>query len=279
MRNTRHSSKKAAKAKLSGFAVSDGQAKNKKILFDETTPNEEVHDDDDAAQESTANDQETSDDESVVEEVKGSIARESTQKLRDEERQIAKLGVTSKKRPKKKEVVQEESESSSDNEDDAHEDDVVLTDDFFKTVDSERADKLQSSKEAKRQKKKEENKLLVTGKHTTFVVQDEHNHLLSDTPKKVGQNIQVITLGNGDDAFADDDEEDKRILLSATLGSASAASSLFARGNLSGGASMKRSCDSRKRGTNDDEAWKRSKRVVYRTGCGRAAVLFCKQKK
>jgi hypothetical protein len=267
MRSTRSSTKKAAKAKLSGF-VADGEVQNKKIVFDE----DDVHESDvdanndadvDNAVDNTALPAAESDEDDAVEEVKGSTARESTQKVREVERQIAKETTSKKKRKKKESARVEEDEQDAPPEE--------FSDDFFKVLDEERADKQQLAKQQKKQQKLEKK---ILGKHTTFVVEDENN--LMDAPKKFGQNIEVIALGSGQTDEDDQDEEDRRNLLSATLGSTSAASTLFARGQLTGGASMTRSCESRKRGTKDDEAWKRSKVKVYRSGPGRAALFFAK---
>lgn len=273
MRSTRSSAKKAAKAKLSGF-VADVEVKNKKIVFDENEdidgadsdaeaddaqPNAE---DDSAGQPTAAID---SDEEDAVEEIRGSTAREATQKVRDAERESAKETTVKKKRKKKEAKV-----DPSDNavEEEAPEE---FSDDFFKELDSERADKQQLMRQHKKQKKQKQ-----LGKHTTFVVEDEHN--LMNVSKKYGHNIEVIALGSGQTDEDDEDEEERRILLSATLGSTSTASTSFARGNLVGGASRERSCDSRKRGTKDDDTWKRSNVKVYRSGPGSAALFFCKRK-
>ena len=139
-------------------------------------------------------------------------------------------------------------------------------------VDLERAGKLQLSKETRKREKKQQE---LSGKHTTFVVEDEQN--LIGAPKKFGKNIEVIALNNGRSDEDDQDEEDRRNLLSATLGSTSENSIVFARGNLTGGASMARSCESRKRGTRDDDAWERRRMKTYRSGHGRAAYLFAKK--
>ena len=281
MRTTRSSTKKAAKSKLSGFAVAGGGVQNKRIVFDadedgvtENVPG--VTESDlgpvgSLEQSAVAEKRSGDDEDDAVEEVKGSAARESTQKIREEERKIVKEATVKKKRSKKKE--QTKAGSSADNSgigDNEHEE--VLTDDFFKMVDSERAAKLQLSKEARKQEKRQKELL---GKHTTFVAEDEHN--LIGAPKNFGQNIEVIALDNGHNDEDDQDEEDRRNLLSATLGSTSENSIVFARGNLTGGASMARSCESRKRGTNDDEAWERRKMRTYRSGHGRAAYLFAKK--
>lgn len=272
MRTTRSSSKKATKAKLAGF-VADGEATNKKIVFDEDDEVESHLNDDDAQEVAPAAEDKSDDEDDAVEEVKGSSARESTQLVRDEERKIAKETTAKKKRSKKKDTPKLESTPYFSDKDDKNED--ILTDDFFKMVDSERADKLELTKQERKQKKHEQKKLL--GKHTTFVVEDEYN-LVVDAPKKYGQNIEVVAIGTGQADEDDQDEEDRRNLLSATLGSTSKASSIFARGSLTQGASRERSCESRKRGTNDDETWTRSKTKVFRPGTGRAAVLFAKRK-
>ena len=271
MRTTRSSSKKAVKAKLSGFAIVDeGDAKNQKIVFNEDADVTESHQEPTSTVEKSIETAKTESDteDDVVEEVKGSTAREFTQKIRDEERKMAKETIVKKRRAKKKDA--NPANASDDGDSDTEEN--VLTDDFFKMVDSERADKLHLSKQEKKQKKKQ----VLRGKHTTFIVEDEHN--LNTAPKRFGQNIEVITLGTGQTENDDQDEEDRRNLLSATLGSTSKASSLFARGNLDKGGSRKRSCDSRKRGSADDESWKRSKQMVFQSRPGRAAVLFAKTK-
>ena len=107
-------------------------------------------------------------------------------------------------------------------------------------------------------------------KHTTFVVEDKVN--LTES-KKFG-NIEVVTLNTHSNTSDSIDKEDRCNLLSATIGSTSKSSSLFARDNFVCG-SKEQSCESRKRRSKDDEWWVRSKKmVVGGGGLGRPAVLF-----
>ncbi|KAL3782867.1 hypothetical protein HJC23_008861 [Cyclotella cryptica] len=282
MRTTRNAVKKAAKAKLSGFAVSDNTPKNKKVVFED---NDEAVDDDFDVNGGLGKldvdiNGDNAEDDDAVEEVKGSAARESTQKLREAERLVAKESTSKKKRTKKTETTKNFSNTptstndvgGSTSESEGTED--MLTDDFFNMVDSERAKKLQLSKQEKKKESLDEKKRL--GRHTTFVVEDDHR--IIDVPKEIGQNIEVVAIGSG---CADDelnDEEEKRNLLSARLGSASRAATVYARDNLSWGGSRERSCESRKRKSKDEESWKRSRKMVFVAGSGRAAVLFARRK-
>ena len=105
MRNT-WSAKKTAKAKLSGFVADDSSPKNKKIVFDEDDEHQSDVDLDEGIEnteeqlESLEKDN-SDDDDDAVEEVKGSMARESTQKTRDAERKVANVTTVKKKRTKK----------------------------------------------------------------------------------------------------------------------------------------------------------------------------------
>ena len=313
--------KKAAKAKLSGFAIpKDDTPKNNKIVFGDSDDNEDdyvsenegiegidaeddvdegaVSDNDDDNSNCEENDDDDVDyDDDAVEEVKGSSARESTQKLRDAERKIAKETATArlkKKRKKrtddgKKADVKVQEESDGDNEsvdsdaDDDEDDDELLTDDFFKMVDSERADHLTKIKRDKKKKKLEQKKQL--GKHTTFVVEDDYKMI--HVPKKMNQNIEVVAIGGGEKNEDGDDDVDinidseRQLLISATLGSApSKAAVLFARGSLSSGMSKERSCESRKRKSKNEETWKRSRKMnSFGAGArpGQAATLFVRR--
>jgi len=285
---------RAAKAKLSG-AIQSNSPKNKKIVFGDNSDDDSVDDkllqtenkESDEEDGDSVNDEDggseeekdESDDDDVVEEVKGSAARESTQKLREEERKVVKETITKKKRKKKQEV--ESKDESSESEEEEEEDDL-FTGDFFKTVDSERADQVQKAKQEKKIKKIELKKRL--GKHTTFVVEDEHK--MTDAPLTMDQNIEIVAIGGGGDSAdsesASNFDEERQFLISATLGSApSKAAMAFARGGMSSGTSKERSSESRKRKSKNEETWKRS-RKLNKLGVGsrpgRAAALFaCKR--
>lgn len=327
--------KKAAKAKLSGFAVSTEDApKNKKIVFDDSDGDEDsvdevgdrgdddnlpqdgigimnaeedgrggIDDDDDdgslsedGAHEAKSgnveeHDDDDEDDDDAVEEVKGSKAREATQKLRDQERKVANENAkarTKKKRNKKTEdekintkgQVEDDSLDESDAEEE-DEEEKIFDDDFFKQVDSERAEHLQKSKE-ERKKKKSELKMKL-GRHTTFVVEDEYKMI--DAPKRMNQNIEVIALGGGKKGDSDevgndgiDEDEERQIIISASLGTAPSKSAIaFARGNLVSGTSKERSCPSRKRKSKNEETWKRSRRMNAKPRPGCAAAIFVRK--
>jgi hypothetical protein len=282
MRSTRSALKKATKAKLSGFAVSDSNPKNKKVVFDEhdEVTEEDLDVNDDVVRSDEAMKEHIDDDDDAVEEVKGSAARESTHQLRKAERLVAKESASKKKRTKKTEItknirksptpVNDEGRSESDEE--GNED--MLTEDFFNAVDTERAEKLKISKQEKKKESLEEKKRL--GRHTTFVVEDDHN--ITDVPKKLGQSIEVVAIGRGYTGDDLNEEEERRNLLSARLGSASHAAAVFSRVNLSCGGSRERSRESRKRKSKDEESWKRSRKMVFVAGSGRAAVLFTRRK-
>ncbi|KAL3801011.1 hypothetical protein HJC23_002304 [Cyclotella cryptica] len=196
MQTARNAVKKAAKAKLSGFAVSDNTPKNKKVVFKD---HDEAVDDDfdvngDLGKLDVDINDESAEDDDAVEGVKGSAARESTQRLREAERLFAKESTSKKKRTKKTKITKNFSNTptstndagSSASESEGNED--MLTDDFFNMVDSERTTKLQLSKQEKKKESLEEKKQL--GRHTTFVVEDDHR--IIDVPKKLGQNIEVV---------------------------------------------------------------------------------------
>lgn len=292
MRATRSSaqSKAKAKAKLSGV-ISSEEPQNKKIVFDDdgdddadgsdVDPSDDENGSDDDVQQSEHDGSDADYDDDAVEEVKGTTARASTQRLRAAERKVAKESIVpKKKRTKKSNVTVDapdsdiESEGSVSGSKDEEEDDL-LTDDFFKMVDSERADNLQKAKQEKKQKKIDEKKRL--GRHTTFVVEDDYK--LVNEPKKLNQNIEVVAIGTEQNDQELDDE--RQILISARLGSApSKSATAFARGSLTQGASTKRSSESRKRKSKDDEAWKRSRKMNSLSAGSRpgfAAALFTRK--
>ncbi|KAL7476534.1 hypothetical protein ACHAW6_002391 [Cyclotella cf. meneghiniana] len=281
MRSTR-SAKKAAKAKLSGFAVSNNTPKNKQVVFDEhdVVTEKDLDVNDDLVRSEEAMNDRIDDDDDAVEEVKGSAARETTHKLRKAERLVAKESVSKKKRTKKTEISKNIRKSPTPvhdacrSESDVEGNEDMLTEDFFNAVDTERAEKLKISKQKKKKESMEEKKRL--GRHTTFVVEDDRNNI--DVPKKLDENIEVVAIGRGYTGHEFNEEEERRNLLSARLGSASNASTVFARGNLSCGGSRERSCESRKRKSKDEESWKRSRKMVLVAGSGRAAVLFARRK-
>ncbi|KAL7513495.1 hypothetical protein ACHAXN_010635 [Cyclotella atomus] len=264
MRRSTRSTKKAAKAKLSGFVSSNDNIQNRKIVFGDNDDVSDVKEEPDENQDDVADvntdaasdvknvEDEDQEDESV-EEVKGNIARESTRQVRNAERDVVKS--TIKKKRKKKSVDTSNQKNQDEIIDIDKDDSGELTSDFFDQLDSERADlKLN-------QKKKKKNK----GKHITFTVEEDE-----PTEKKVGD-IQVISLSNNDNA----DLEEENILLSARLGCTSSNSTLFARGKLNGGGDMERGSGGRrnKSGSKKEEGWKRGKVKVYRSGVG-AALLF-----
>mmetsp|Transcript_21975 Transcript_21975/g.47736 ORF Transcript_21975/g.47736 Transcript_21975/m.47736 type:complete len:300 (+) Transcript_21975:80-979(+) len=299
MKKSTRQAKQAAKARLSG-AIATKSPKNKKTVFGDDDVGGDFFEDETRMQNGDSEDEENADnsadedeneksdieddeDEDAVEEVKGGTARESTQRLREAERKIAKESVTTKKKRKKKnDVVQKveaENNESSESEDENEEGGDLLTDDFFKMVDTERADQVQKTKQDKKHKKLQQKKRL--GKHTTFVVEDEYNMI--DAPHKMGQNIEVVPIGGGESAESTGIiDEEQLLLISATLGSApSKAATAFARGRMSCGTSKERGSESRKRKSKNDETWKRS-RKLNRLGIGsrpgQAPALFvCKK--
>ena len=315
-KSTRQAAKRAAKARLSG-GISSESPKNKKIVFgdddDVDAPIDDIQHDKEVevnvdgstvdAGVDTNNDVTTDKpdiDDDAVEEVKGSSARESTQRLRDEERKVAKESTVSKKRRKKKNDIsieekvedskeEEADESSNDSEEDEDDEDM-LTESFFEMVESERATQRQLAKKEKKEKKIQQKKRL--GKHTTFVVEDEYK-MGGDTPHRTDQtNIEVVPIGGGSGADSNNEtssnttsvDEERQLIISATLGSKpSKSATLFARGSLTCGVSKERGSDSRKRKSKNEETWKRSKKLK-RLGVGsrpgQAATLFvCKKKK
>ena len=315
-KSTRQAAKRAAKARLSG-GISSESPKNKKIVFgdddDVDAPIDDIQHDKEVevnvdgstvdAGVDTNNDVTTDKpdiDDDAVEEVKGSSARESTQRLRDEERKVAKESTVSKKRRKKKNDIsieekvedskeEEDDESSNDSEEDEDDEDM-LTESFFEMVDSERATLIKLAKKEKKEKKIQQKKRL--GKHTTFVVEDEYK-MGGDTPHRTDQtNIEVVPIGGGSGADSNNEtssnttsvDEERQLIISATLGSKpSKSATLFARGSLTCGVSKERGSDSRKRKSKNEETWKRSKKLK-RLGVGarpgQAATLFvCKKKK
>jgi hypothetical protein len=314
---------KAAKARLSG-AIPPNSPKNKKIAFGD----DDDDDDDDNGNRETQirqkeidekknvvvtadagisenvgddyddvdgdddddNDDNDDDEDDAVEEVTGSAARKSIQRLRDEERKVAKDSTSKKKRRKKDDVAEddfesenyEESQSDDGNEEEEEdeEEETEFTDDFFKVVDSERADQLRKAKKEQKHKKMLQQKML--GKHTTFVVEGDYK--MVSAPHMMEQNIEVVALGgdSGEESSTNVYSE-QQLLISTTLGSApSKAAVAFARGNMTCGSTKERSSESRKRKSKDEETWKRS-RKLNRLGIGsrpgQAATLFvCKKK-
>mmetsp|Transcript_16733 Transcript_16733/g.28795 ORF Transcript_16733/g.28795 Transcript_16733/m.28795 type:complete len:308 (+) Transcript_16733:114-1037(+) len=300
--STRHA-KKAAKARLSG-AIPSTSAKNKKIVFGDDDDdsdgvdsveneiqmkNDDLEDenddgsnnDNDSGEVKNGESNSEDDDDDAVEEVKGSAARESTQRLRDAERETAKESTSKKKRKKKPNDVSpalndESSNESSESEGEEEEEDL-LTEDFFNMVDSERANQLQKAKQDKKIKRVQQKKRM--GKHTTFVVEDEYK--ITGAPHKMDQNVEVIAIGGGEDSNENattNENDERQILLSATLGTApSKAAIAFARGGMKCGTSTERSSDSRKRRSKNEETWKRSKKLKklgIGSRPGRAAALF-----
>ena len=283
MKNSARRAKRAAK--LSG-------ARNKKVVFGD--------DDDDSIEDemlqmennSVGGDGDNIDDnlneddsDDGVEEVTGSSARESTQRLREAERKVAKESMSKKKRRKVNGFQQSVRESvndtveSSESESEEEGGDL-LTDDFFKMVDSERAGQLQKTKQERKHKKMQQKKML--GKHTTFIAEGEYEEM-SGVPHKIGQNIEVVAIGGGETTESTNSVDDEQqLLMSAMLGSApSKTAILFARGSMNRGTSKERSSDSRKRKTKNEETWKRS-RKLNKLGVGSrpgqaAAVFVCKK--
>ncbi|KAL7546071.1 hypothetical protein ACHAWF_009416 [Thalassiosira exigua] len=279
MKNSIRQTKKAAKARLSGAIPSDTAAKNKKIVFGDDESFESGSADEDRSNEDRDGNEhsDNDDDDDSVEEVKGSAARESTQKLRAAERKMAKESVSKKRR--KKTIVDarasnDDRSSGSESEDEKEDD--ILTEDFFNKVDSERADQLTKAMQQRKAERVQQKKRL--GKHTTFVVEDEHK--MVGEPHKFDQNIEVVAIGGG--AATDPDgisaDDDRQLLTSVTLGSTpSAATIAFARGSMLCGPSKERSSVNRKRRTKNEETWKRSKKLnTLGIGSrpGRAAVMF-----
>lgn len=221
-------------------------------------------------------------DEEEVEEVKGSVARESTQRLRASERQVVKDSISKKKRKKKNFVAptDEDDDDSAESENEKNVGDDLLTDEFFKKVDSERARDVQETKREIKMKKSRQNRLL--GKHTTFYADD--GYAINDAPHKKDQNIEVIAMLSGETphtaSFADDE---RQLLLSATLGeSPSKAAIAFARGGMKCGKSNERGSESKKRKSRNEETWKRSRKfktLGIGSRPGQAATLFVRKKR
>jgi hypothetical protein len=312
-RSTRQATKVAAKARSSGVIIplsksSSSLPQNKRIAFEDddvfVDEMDQAGDDEDEEEEDfdDEKEEEDEDDDDDIEEVTGSDARQSIQRIRDEERKIVKESMLKKKRRKKEDVVadnfeykishSEDDEDKIDDEDEIddeqeeeEEEEIEFTDDFFKAVDSERANQLHKAK-----KERKHNKILqkkMQGKHTTFIVEGDYDKLIG-VPHKMEQNIEVVALGGGGDASGAEGEEEegkseRQLVLSATLGSVpTKAAVLFARGGMMCGTAMERSSDSRKRKSKNDETWKRSKkmnRLGLGSRSGQAATLFvCKKK-
>lgn len=291
MKNSARRAKRAAK--LSG-------ARNKKVLFGDDDDdsiedemlqmeNNSVGGDgdniDDNLNEDVSGGDESGDSDDGVEEVTGSSARETTQRLREAERKVAKESMSKKRRRKVngfqqnvREAVNDNVESSEIESEEEGED--LLTDDFFKMVDSERAGQLQKTKQERKHKKMQQKKMLG-GKHTTFIAEDEYEKM-SGVPHKMGQNIEVVAIGGGETTESTNVDDEQQLLMSAMLGSApSKTAILFARGSMNRGTSKERSSDSRKRKTKNEETWKRS-RKLNKLGVGSrpgqaAAVFVCKK--
>ena len=116
MRATRSSaqSKAKAKAKLSGV-ISSEEPQNKKIVFDDdgdddadgsdVDPSDDENGSDDDVQQSEHDGSDADYDDDAVEEVKGTTARASTQRLRAAERKVAKESTVPKKKRTKKSNV------------------------------------------------------------------------------------------------------------------------------------------------------------------------------
>jgi hypothetical protein len=288
MRKSKRQANTAAKARLSGAIQSSNAQKNKKIVFDDDAPEADGQsageESDNLEEEGNANDDiqavaDDSDDENV-EEVTGRSARESTQKLRDVERKMAKDSTAQKKKRKKNvDVTKPEDPEEGSDIDDDDEVDELLTDDFLAMVDSERADQLQKAKQDKKKRKLQEKKRI--GKHTTFVVDGDYNMI--DAPQKKSQNIEVVALG-GVGSHSDDivDDHSRQHLISATLGTApSKAAIAFARGSLSSGTPMSRGSSGKKRTSKKEETWKRSRKMnslVARSRPGTAAAFFVRRR-
>jgi len=299
MKSSNRQARKAAKARLSG-AIPSNSPKNKKIVFGDDVRDDDTADDEVQMQNNDSEDERKKDgeaidggsseeenvqsdsdgdvDDNAVEEVKGSAARESTQRLREAERKVAKESLSKKKRKKKDDAAPDVDADKSEEENE--EDDDLLTEDFFKMVDSERADQLQKAAQEKKRQKVQQKKRL--GKHTTFVVEDEYK--MTYAPHKLNQNIEVVAIGGGEsnNEITNHASDERQLLISATLGSApSKAAVTFARGSMMCGTSKERSSDSRKRKSKNEETWKRS-RKLNKLGIGsepgQAAALFiCKR--
>ena len=299
-RSTRQATKAAAKARSSGVIIPltksrSSSPQNKRIAFDDDDVFvDEMDEAGDYAEEEDL-EEDDDDDDDDIEEVTGSDARQSIQRIHDEERKVVKDSILKKKRRKRETVagdfeykIAHDDENENDDEDEEEEDDIEFTDDFFKAVDSERANQLHIAK-----KERKHNKILqkkMKGKHTTFIVEGDYDKLIG-VPHKMEQNIEVVALGGrgGGTGGAEGDEaeeeggSERQLVLSATLGSVpSKAAVLFARGGMMCGTAMERSSDSRKRKSKDDETWKRSKkmnRLGLGSRSGQAATLFvCKKK-
>ena len=291
MRKSTRQAKTAAKARLSGAIPSSDVQKNKKIVFDDDSEAEKSQnggeqsdnvEEDEIESNDDQDDADESDDDNV-EEVSGSAARQSTQKLRDAERKMARDAAASKrKRKTSAQVAKQIEENEKDNElDDNDEDEVddFLTDDFLALVDSERADQIQSAKQDKKRRKLQDKKRI--GKHTTFVVDDGNSMI--DAPQKMSQNIEVVALG-GVGADEDDNvgKDSRQYLISATLGTAPSKAAInFARGSLSSGTPIARGSSGKKRRSKKEETWKRSKKMnsfVARSRTGSASAFFARKR-
>lgn len=219
-------------------------------------------------------------DEEEIEEVKGSVARESTQRLRESERQVVKDSISKKKRKKKNFVAptDEDDDNSAESGNEKKVGDDLLTDEFFKKVDSERAHELQETKREIKMKKAR-NRLLR--KHTTFFA--DAGYAINDASHKKDQNIEVVAIFSGEIPHTASSADDERqLLLSATLGeSPSKAAIAFARGGMKCGKSNKRGSESKKRKSRNEETWKRSRKfktLGIGSRPGQAATLFVRKK-
>lgn len=272
--------RRMAKEKLKGSIQLSSSLKNKKIVFDENSEGDVTADEPDQGgdadglgEDSNGNGQQIAemgsdddDDDDAVEEVSGSAARESTKKLRKAERKTA-TDTQSRKKRKRKEPKPQPREDDDEDEEIDH----LMTEDFFKQVDSEQKDEKIKSKRDKKERRKIET---AQGKHTTFVVDDEYS--MAEAQRK-GKNIEVVALGgtvdDADEAASTDDEQE--LLLSATMGSQPSKAALaFARDSMIG-TSMKRSCESRKRRSKDEEGWTRGRAKVGRPG--QPAAVFVRR--
>lgn len=276
-----------AKEKLSGSIRLSSSPKNKKIVFDEDSeiddqdvtadePEQAGGDTDDELGEDNNGRQHAEadgdDDDDAVEEVSGSAARESTKKLRKAERTIATDTQSRKKRKRKETKPPLPTENGAEDEESDDQEELLMTEDFFKQVDSEQKDEKIKSK---RDKKERRQKIQTAqGKHTTFVVDNDYS--MAEAQRK-GKNIEVVALGgpvdDADEAASTDDEQE--LILSATMGSQPSNTALaFARDNMIG-TSMKRSCESRKRRSKDDEGWTRGRAKLGKPG--QPAAVFVRR--
>lgn len=278
----RQRKKEDLKSKLTGLGLSididkSPENKNKKIVFDddledvetaekETDLNEVTDEDRKVNNSAETSDSATKDDDldDMVEEVKGSSAREEIlQQLEAEEK--GKIKAKAKRKRKERQKPQVEEPDEGEDFDDA----------FF--------EQLEVAKSTEREKEKLESRK-EKGKHTTFVFDesDKASSKQAMQAKQVGHNIQVVVLPEQDSV----DIEDAITAVPTSAWTEEAL--LYSRSSLTDGAD--RGGKKRKRNSPvlPDTSWSRSRKMNLittpkarenrRAGRGRPAANFVTKK-